>query len=294
MSNEHSMNDADSRYYLLKVAHEQFGRAPGELAAEQLEQATRIVARQRRIEDAVLRSREAAGVVIPEAQVEDAWASIGSRYADGAALRAALDGHGLDDAGLRAVLARELKVEAVLERICAALPEVSDTDVSLYYFSHLEQFEVPDTRVARHILITINADFAENTREAARNRIETIAKRVRNKPERFAEQALKHSECPTALQDGLLGTVKRGTLYPELEACLFQLDEGQIGPVVESPLGFHLLRCEAIQEARRVPLEEVLPRLRDSLQNRQRKAHQRQWLASLLQQSAPVENQAHG
>jgi peptidyl-prolyl cis-trans isomerase C len=55
-----------------------------------------------------------------------------------------------------------------------------------------------------------------------------------------------------------------------------------------------LLRCEAIQAARRLPLEEVLPRLRDRLQNRQRKARQRQWLASLLQQSAPVENQAHG
>ena len=64
--------------------------------------------------------------------------------------------------------------------------------------------------------------------------------------------------------------------------------------MLESPLGFHLLRCEAVQYARRLALEEVLPRLRDSLQNRQRKARQRQWLASLLQPSAPVENQAHG
>ncbi|MNM97852.1 Foldase protein PrsA precursor [compost metagenome] len=192
------------------------------------------------------------------------------------------------------MLARALKVEAVLERVCAGLPEVSETDVGLYYFSHLEQFEVPATRVARHILITINPDFVENTREAARARIEAIAKRLRSKPERFAEQALKHSECPTALQDGLLGTIKPGTLYPQLEASLFELAEGEMSPVLESPLGFHLLRCEAVQHARCLPLEEVLPRLRDRLQSRQRKAHQRQWLAGLLQPSAPVENQAHG
>lgn len=293
MSSERLMSDGDSRYYLLKVAHEQFGRAPGELAAEQHEQAARIVARQRQIEEAVLRSPEASGVVIPAAQVEDAWASIGSRYAEGE-LRQALAGHGLDAAGLRAMLARELKVEAVLERVCAGLPEVSETDVGLYYFSHLDQFEVPATRVARHILITINPDFPENTRESARARIEAIAKRLRSKPERFAEQALKHSECPTALQDGLLGTIKPGTLYPQLETSLFELAEGETSPVLESPLGFHLLRCEAVQHARRLALEEVLPRLRDSLQHRQRKARQRQWLASLLQPSAPVENQAHG
>lgn len=294
MNNDSALGDVEDRYYLLKVAHEQFGHSPDELAAAQLEQATRIAARQRQIEEAVLRSPEALGVVIPEGLVEDARARIGSRYADAAELQRALEGQGLDDRRLRELLARELKVEAVLERVCSSLPAVSDTDVSLYYFSHPEQFELPDMRVARHILITINPDFAENTREAARSRIDAIARRLHGKPERFAEQALKHSECPTALQDGLLGTVKRGALYPELEACLFQLDVGQIGPVVESPLGFHLLRCEAIQEARRLPLEEVLPRLRDSLQNRQRKARQRQWLASLLQQFAPVENQAHG
>lgn len=284
----------DGRYYLLKVAHEQFGRAPTELDTEQLQQARRIVERQRQIEEAVLRSPEAGGVVIPAAQVEAALADIGSRYADGAALQAALDGQGLDAAGLRAMLARELKVEAVLERACAGLPEVSETDVSLYYFSHIEQFELPATRLARHILITINPDFPENTRGAALARIEAIGKRLRSKPERFAEQALKHSECPTAVQEGLLGIVKPGTLYPQLEACLFELGPGELSPVLESPLGFHLLRCDAIHPARRVPLEEVLPGLRDQLQARRRKVQQRQWLARLLQQVAPEEIQAHG
>lgn len=283
MSNDAAQALGQERYYLLKVAHEQYGCAPDELSAEQRGAALRIAARQRQIEEAVLHSPQALGVVIPASLLDDAWARLVARYEDADALLAALAAQGLDAAGMRERLGRELKVEAVLERICVDLPEISDTDVSLYYFSHPEQFEQPATRVARHILITVNPDFPENSREAARSRIELIARRLQLKPERFAEQALKHSECPTALQDGLLGTVKRGTLYPELEACLFDLAVGQIGPVVESPLGFHLLRCEARQEARRLTLEEVLPRLRDSLQNRQRKTRQRQWLAGLLQ-----------
>ena len=293
MGNDLHPNEVDERYYLLQVAQEQFGCEPAKLDAEQLRQAGRIVARQRRIEDAVLRSAEASGVVIPAAQVEEARAQIAGRYADDQALHEALASHGLDDGGLRAGLARALKVEAVLERICAGLPEISDTDLSLYYFNHPEQFQRPESREARHILITINPDYPENTPEAARARLEAIAKRLRSKPERFADQALKHSECPTALQGGLLGDILPGKLYPRLEASLFSLAVGELSPLLESPLGLHLLRCEAVTPAAKVTLEEALPRLRERVQSRQRKAFQRQWLEHLLQQPTPVEK-AHG
>ncbi|MFC0711030.1 nitrogen fixation protein NifM [Azorhizophilus paspali] len=286
--------DGDSRYYLLKIAHEQFGCAPSELSEEQLQQADRIIGRQRHIEDAVLLSPDAVGVVIPPSQIEEAWAHIASRYESPEALQQALDAQALDAAGMRAMLARELRVEAVLDCVCAGLPEISDTDVSLYYFNHVEQFKVPARHKVRHILVTINEDFPENTRETARTRIETILKRLRGKPERFAEQAMKHSECPTAMQGGLLGEVVPGTLYPELDACLFQMARGELSPVLESPIGFHVLYCESVSPARQLTLEEILPRLRDRLQLRQRKAYQRKWLESLLQQNATLENLAHG
>ena len=294
MSNELQAQAGDHRYYLLKVAHEQYGCVPAELNAEQLQRARSIVSRQLLIEEAVLRSMEATGVVIPTSQVEAALAQIGSRYEDGEALRQALASHGLSDDELRVLLARELKVEAILQRVTASLPPISDTDLSLYYFNHPEQFERPAAREARHILITINPDFPENTPEAARARIEAIAKRLRHKPERFAEQALKHSECPTALNGGLLGQVTAGTLYPELEACLFGLAAGELSPVLASPMGLHILRCESITPPLRISLDEALPRLRDRFEARQRKTHQRQWLERLLHQFAPVEGLSHG
>ncbi|MFC3608373.1 nitrogen fixation protein NifM [Stutzerimonas tarimensis] len=284
----------ERRYRLLRVSLDRFGCEPRALDDKQQKQAERIVARQLEIEEAVLRSPEAIGVVIPESQVRHAWKSIGERYEDEAALSMALEHQGLDVEGVSNLLARELKVEAVLERISTGAPEISDTDVSLYYFSHIEQFDRPETRRARHILLTINPEFPENTREASRTRIQAIAHRLGNKPERFAEQAMKHSECPTSLQGGTLGDVKRGTLYPQLEDCLFGLKEGEISPTVESPMGFHLMLCEAITPSGRMPLEEVLPRLRDWLQSRQRQARQRQWLETLLEKSAPLEELAHG
>lgn len=292
--NEHGADPVEHRYRMLRVSLDRFGCEPASLEPQQRQQAERIVARQRDIEEAVLRSPEATGVVIPDAQVEHAWTRIAERYEDQAALELALEHQGLDAARVSRLLARELKVEAILERISTGLPDISDTDVSLYYFNHIEQFDRPETRHARHILLTINEAFPENTREASLSRIQTIAKRLANKPERFAEQAMKHSECPTSLQGGVLGEIRRGTLYPELEACLFGLEAGQISGVVESALGFHLMLCEAITAGGRVPLEDALPRLRDWLQSRQRQIHQRQWLEKLLKQSAPLEELAHG
>ncbi|WP_028240759.1 nitrogen fixation protein NifM [Stutzerimonas azotifigens] len=283
-----------ARYQLLKVAHERFGCAPAALSTPQREQAERIADRQLQLEDAVLHSPEACGVVIPPEQVDDAWAAIVSRYETPDELHRALDDSGLDEAGLRRLLARELKVETVLQRVCTGLPEITDTDVSLYYFNHPERFVRPATRRARHILITVNEAFPENTRASAWRRINQIAGRLRRKPRRFAEQALKHSECPSAMDGGSLGLVRPGVLYAQLEACLFGLGEGEIGPVVESPLGFHLVFCEAIHPAGQMSLQEVLPHLRERLQARQCERHQRAWLAGLLQSApTPVETLPH-
>ncbi|MBK7954464.1 MAG: peptidylprolyl isomerase [Candidatus Accumulibacter sp.] len=65
----------------------------------------------------------------------------------------------------------------------------------------------------RHILVTIHEQLADNQRQPARDRIEAIRSRLLKEPQRFAEQALKHSECPTAINGGLLGSVPRGQLY---------------------------------------------------------------------------------
>lgn len=288
------LNDAGSRYRLLKVALEQFSCEPAALNDEQAQQAQRIVARQLRIEQAVLHSEEAIGVILSEAQLENALHSIRSQYETPEAFALALENQGLDTEQLRAVLAVDLKVETVLERICAGLPEISDEVIQQYYNANLERFTRPAIRRTRHILITINPEYPENTREAARARIDGIRQRLQGKPHTFDQQAMKHSECPTAVEGGLLGDVTPGKLYPELDEYLFTMEARQLSPVLESPLGFHLLWCEAASPGGPTPLEEVQPRLREWLHSRQQQIHQREWLKALLQQHASLEKQAHG
>ena len=274
-------------YLVLKTAHSLYGKNPSSLETEELRKVERMAARQFDLEAKVLSSVEARDVVVPQATLEAALQEVRGRYPDVEVFREDLAGNGLTIGDYEQSLVRELRVEAVLDKVGSRAARVSDIDVELYYRYHPEQFQRPETRVARHILVTVNDDMAENTAVAARERIEAIAQRLAKDPKRFEEQAMKHSECPTALNGGLLGEVKQGQLYPELDSVLFGMVPMVISGVLESPIGLHLLRCDAVKPERNLPFPEVRERIRERLSENRRKVCLNAWLKT-LRQSAEV------
>lgn len=268
-------------YLVLKTATSLFGKGTAALSSAELEKVEQLAARQLDLEAKVLASPEARDVVVPEATLQAALAEVRNRYTDDDAFQNDLAGNGLGVGQYAEALARELKVEAILEKVASRSAKVSDVDVDLYYQFHADEFMRPEIRRARHILVTINDDLAGNERPAARQRIDEIATRLAKDPKRFEEQALKHSECPTAMNGGLLGDVVRGKLYPELEAALFALAEMGISAVIESEIGFHILRCDEVRPAGPVPLAQVQDKVRAMLETRRRRICQNAWLKSL-------------
>jgi peptidyl-prolyl cis-trans isomerase C len=278
MAEEARMNIA---YLMLKAAHKLYGKGPSALQPSELERVKQMAIRQFDLESRVLATDEARGVIVPQATLDAALAEIRGRYESEEELEDDLAVNGLSISMFSAALERELKVEGVLEKVGSRAARVSDIDIELYYHYHPEQFQRPETRIARHILVTINEELPENTREAARRRIDAVAARLVKEPARFEEQAMKHSECPTALQGGLLGEVKHGVLYAELETVLFGLDPMQLSGVVESPLGLHLLRCDRIIPAGMLSLGQVRDSIRELLVGRRKRICQNAWLKQI-------------
>lgn len=271
-------------YYELKAAQALFSTGCASLDETQRRRVHSVAQRYADIEAAVLASDEAGGVCIEPGALAAALREIRERYDDAEAFAADLAAAGLQVAELESALRRELLVNAVLDRVGAAAGEVGEVEAEIFYYTHLDRFLTPERRVARHILVTINDDFADNRRERAQQRIGEIAARVAAKPERFEEQAVKHSECPTALNGGLLGELPRGQLYPELDAVLFALAAGETSAPVESQLGFHVIRCDEILPERTLPFAEVSASLRKRLGEERARKHSRQWLDRLLAQ----------
>ncbi len=292
-----SPEKASVNYRLLRISAEKFGKAPAALEEAAYAEVKSIAAKEFLIEQAVLASDEARDIVVPESQVDKAVEQISARYGDEDAFYAELAVNQLRLEDLKCALERELRVEAVLGLVGSRTPPVEDTEVNLFYYLNRERFRRAEKRTVRHILLTINPQFPDNTREAVQRRAGQILKRLRKNPSRFAEQAMKHSECPSALNGGQLGEVDADTLYPELGEVLFRMRKGEVSDMVESPVGVHILLCEDVRPAGVAPLHEVRGSLAEKIQERERGRHTRRWIKQLLNQhseadEAPAEEYA--
>jgi peptidyl-prolyl cis-trans isomerase C len=275
--------ESDVAYLALKAAQKLYSKAPAALQPEEFERVQNMAQQQHKLEARVLAAPEARGVMVPPSTLEAAMQEIRGRYPSEEEFVGDLARNGLDEAGFAIALEREMKVEAVLEKVGSQATKLGDMDVELYYQYHPEQFCRPETRLARHILITINESIAENTRVEAGKRIATLAKRLAKEPQRFEEQALKHSECPTALDGGKLGDLPRGKLFPELDKALFELKAGEVSAVLESELGFHILRCDAITDAGVLGYDQAKQHIRKLMEQKRKRVCQQVWVKKLLE-----------
>lgn len=264
-------------YLQLKLSQELFKKTPRALDATQTTRLGEVVSHQAKIEAAVLASPEAMGVVVPEATLETRLTEIRGRYPSREEFIADMEGNGLKESELIEAVARDLRIEAVLERVSARAAVVSDVDAEIYFRLHPAAFNRPEMRKMRHILITFEGPAA---RTKAENQLKALL--PMNSEAGFAAAALKHSQCPTALEGGVLGTVKAGQLYPELDPVAFALAEGEVSAPVESPMGLHLLRCDAILPGETLSFSAARARIIEHLTEQRRQICQRGWIKALL------------
>lgn len=270
------------RYHLLRAATEQYACGLATLSDAQWPAVEARAEQSFALETLVLNSPEARAVCIPETQIEQALTDVRARYADEQDFTEELALNGLDLLTLRRALWRERCFDAVVRAVGARHTPVTEADARLFYQQHAERFRQPETRVARHLLITINEDFAENARAAAQARIEALAEDIgQADAEVFGQFARRHSECPTALEEGRLGALPPGQLYAALDSVLFALAEGEVSAVLESPLGFHLLLCEAIVPPQEIPFEQVRARIHQALTEQRQREAQKAWMGRL-------------
>ncbi len=272
-------------YHLLRYALQGFNKNLTQLDPQEYRQVQHKADKSFALESLVLAAPEAAGLSITGHQLNAAVAELAARYPGREAFKQDLAANGLDEETLRQALYRELMFDGVLLKVSAPSAAVSELDVHLFYEMHQARFQAPERRSVRHILITINPDFPDNTPAAARARMQQLVEKLAGRVNRFPVFAKRYSECPTAMDGGKLGEVTRGQLYTELDTVLFSMEPNQLSPIVETELGLHLLLCERIKPGKRVSLGEAAPRIYAILQDRQRRNCQKAWLASLQQAS---------
>lgn len=117
---------------------------------------------------------------------------------------------------------------------------------------------------ARHILIKVDENADEATKQAAREKIEDLLKRAKA-GESFETLATENSEDPgSAKKGGDLGYTPRGRMVPEFDKVMFETKPGQMSDVVETKYGFHIIKVEGVRKGN-VSLEEATPEIAEKL-----------------------------
>jgi peptidyl-prolyl cis-trans isomerase C len=159
-------------------------------------------------------------------------------------------------------------VQELVETQIAPGIEVTDAEIEAYYADNPDAFTTPEQVRARHILFTVEQDAPEDEVAAARVKADAARERA-IAGEDFASLATELSEGPSAPRGGDLGLFDRSRMVEPFASAAFDLEPGEISPVVRTRFGFHVIKCEENVPASTASLDEVRDQLRQFLSNQQ-------------------------
>ena len=134
---------------------------------------------------------------------------------------------------------------------------VSKKEIEEFYDIHREsRFHQPEAVRLRHILFRIPEGANLQEKETVRLRAEGVLRESRSAKD-FAQLAKEHSEDQSAAQGGDIGFFTPGQMLPLLDRAAFALKKGEISNVVETSLGYHILKVEETREAKTKSLKEA-------------------------------------
>jgi len=270
------------KYQQVKLAWQLYKKTPEELDAETFAKLEKQAMLAQQITEMVIATPEAANEQVKELEIQERYDEIVGHFDNVESFLVTLKGQGLTEESLRVELYHMLLCEQTLATQSQDYPKVTEQEALSYYENNLDRFLQPERRKASHILVTINDEYEENERPKAQAKIEKLASRLKDHINDFANLALQHSECPTSLNNGLIGDVSRGQLYPELDLVLFNMQVNEISSVIETELGFHLIVCHEILPAGEIEKQDALQQITTQLNEHRQKKLEKKWISNLF------------
>lgn len=157
-------------------------------------------------------------------------------------------------------LPQQVRAEFVILSQAALMNQVSvsDADIKAAYDAHADRYKVGEERRARHILLLVDKDAPEAKVADVKARAEALLAQVKKNPNEFGALAQQNSQDPgSAAKGGDLDWFGRGAMVKPFEDAAFALKEGEIGGVVRSDFGFHIIQLNGIRAEKGKSLAEV-------------------------------------
>ena len=188
---------------------------------------------------------------------------------------------------LKADARTEISIAKMMNAQVAGATQATDAEVKDFYEKNPDRFKRPETVRASHILLRVDPNADEATKKQTRAKIDEVLKRAKG-GEDFATLAQQNSQDGSAPQGGDLGYFPKEKMVPAFADVAFALKTGETSDVVVTQFGVHIIKLTDRKPAGTVPLEEVIPQVKQFL-TEQKKQQQAQAFIAQVRQKAKIE-----
>ncbi|MDH5301334.1 MAG: peptidylprolyl isomerase [Gammaproteobacteria bacterium] len=156
-------------------------------------------------------------------------------------LRDVLEKDGYDFAQYRENIRQEMIIARLQQREVHSRINISDGEIDSFLHTQSLQGGLDEEYLLSHILVTIPEAASPAQIAQARKKAEEVLARLK-KGDDFAQMAVSYSDGQKALEGGSLGWRKAGELPTLFAEVVTQLKPNQIGEIIRSPSGFHIIK----------------------------------------------------
>jgi len=218
-------------------------------------------------------------LLVDEKEIDRLVADLKAKFKTDEEFRAVLNQQKFTLLDLRKRYHEQLLVKHLVEKEVISHILITPAQIADYYAAHQETFREPDEARLRNIFIASRGDD-----EILQTKIREIyAKAHKGVP--FAELVERYSEDQNVVAAGDMGTVKKGTMRPEIDSVVFVTPAGEVAPLVKTPNGYYIFKVEERRDSYIPALDKLQSVIRRRLFDDEMRVRMDEWVAKLRNQA---------
>lgn len=164
-----------------------------------------------------------------------------------------------------------IKIQRLVDKELGSNAKPTKNEISKFYKENPDKFKTPETAHVRHILVLIDAKDDSKTRAEKKAKIEKLRKQILDGAD-FAEIAKNNSDCPSKEKGGDLGEIQKGQTVKPFEDAAFSRKIKDIGPVVTTEYGHHIIEVLGRTKQKVTTLDEAKKQITQYLEQEKQRA----------------------
>jgi foldase protein PrsA len=207
------------------------------------------------------------GVTVSEKEIDTRLEALKQQYfkGDDEKFQAQLDKDGLTVEQIRDQLRARMLSDKIYQAVIDKV-KVTDAEIKAYYDSHKAQYQQPESREVRHIVVKKKALADE------------LYAKLKNGAD-FEALAKKYTEDATSKPDGGKLTAYKGKTVPQFDKFVFSAKVGELSHPIKTSFGWHVIEVLSdTKPAAAQPLSEAKDAISSSLLQEQQNAALKKWV----------------